>query len=207
MTQNHLRDEGAIKYQCRWQQTGTLPLEPYRELLRYRDRTYNLGLIGVYPDGIGYGNISCRCADNPRYFVISGTQTGHIPQLTIDYYAQVTEVDLPHNTVTCEGPVKASSESLTHGNIYQLMPSVQGIIHIHHNGLWAALLNQVPTTSSTVPYGTPEMAMEIERLVHESNLLEDKIFAMAGHEDGVVTFGESLNEAYEILQRYYQRFS
>lgn len=206
MTQNYVRDEGAIKYQCRWRQTEALPLEPYRELLSYRDRTYNSGLIGVYPDGIGYGNISCRCADNPRHFVISGTQTGHIPQLTIDYYARVTEVDLPQNTVTCEGPVKASSESLTHGNIYQLMPSVQGIIHVHHHALWKALLNQVPTTSSTVPYGTPEMAMEMERLVHESNLLEDKIFAMAGHEDGVVTFGESLNEANEILQTYYQQF-
>ncbi|MBT9311517.1 class II aldolase/adducin family protein [Leptothoe kymatousa] len=204
MTQNSVRDEGAIKYQCHWRQTEPLPLDPYQALLSYRDRTYIAGLIGVYPDGIGYGNISCRCADNPDHFVISGTQTGHIPQLTIDYYARVTAVDLPQNTVTCEGPVKASSESLTHGSIYQLMPAVQGIIHVHHKGLWQTLLNQVPTTLPTVPYGTPEMAMEMERLTQESSLLDDKIFVMAGHEDGVVTFGESLEVADKILQRYYQ---
>ncbi len=204
MSQDYLRDEGAIKYQCQWQPASPLPLEPYRELLSYRDRTYKAGLIGVYPDGVGFGNISCRCPQNPNHFIISGTQTGHIPRLTIDYYARVTEVNLQQNTVTCEGPVKASSESLTHGAIYQIMPSVQGIIHVHHAKLWKSLLNKAPTTSPTVPYGTPEMAMEMKRLTRESSLIDDKILAMAGHEDGVVAFGNSLEEAYKILQKYYQ---
>lgn len=207
MTRANLRDEGYIKYQCHWTQTKPLAIEAYGELLSYRDRAYALGLIGVYPDGVGFGNISCRCPQNPEHFIISGTQTGHIPKLSIGYYARVTNVNLAQNTVTCEGPVKASSESLTHGAIYQLAPSVQGIIHVHHGALWKGLLNQVPTTSPNVPYGTPEMAMEMERLMRESRLLEDKILVMAGHEDGVVTFGNSLQEAYKILQGYYQPFS
>ena len=48
----------------------------------------------------------------------------------------------------------------------------------------------------------------MERLARESSLLDDKILTMAGHDDGVVTFGDSLEEAYgveaELSKRVFQ---
>jgi len=65
--------------------------------------------------------------------------------------------------------------------------------------LWAALLNQAPTSSKTVDYGTPELAYEIMRLFTVSDVRTRKILVMAGHEAGIVTFGGDLEEAFSIL--------
>src|SRR5437763_738723 len=106
------------------------------------------------------------------------------------------------NAVTCSGPAKASSESLTHASIYKSLPAVNAVIHIHSEKLWACYLNKIPTTKMEVPYGTPEMANEVNRLIQEEKLEEKKIFAMAGHKDGIVCFGNSLSEAFKILNSF-----
>jgi hypothetical protein len=67
--------------------------------------------------------------------------------------------------------------------------------------LWRTLLDRVPTTSKSVAYGTPEMAHEIMRLFTVSDVRSRKIFAMAGHEDGIVTFGKNLEDAFDVLMR------
>ena len=52
-----------------------------------------------------------------------------------------------------------------------------------------------------MPYGTPEMAQEVVRLFADSGLRELRIFAMAGHEDGVITFGSSAADAaYRMME-------
>ena len=43
------------------------------------------------------------------------------------------------------------------------------------------------------------MANEIARLFKEQNLSQHKIFAMAGHSEGIVSFGKNLAQAAEIL--------
>ena len=50
-------------------------------------------------------------------------------------------------------------------------------------------------------YGTPEMAYEIVRLFKVSDVRSRQIFAMAGHEGGIVTFGENLEDAFDVLMR------
>ncbi len=47
--------------------------------------------------------------------------------------------------------------------------------------------------------GTPGMALEMFRLFEEENLGDRKILAMAGHEDGIICFGGSLDEAGQVL--------
>jgi len=49
------------------------------------------------------------------------------------------------------------------------------------------------------------MAFEIMRLLRDTDLNEVKIFAMAGHEEGIFTFGNTLDEAGEILLAYYHQ--
>lgn len=191
-------DEGVIKFNCQWIQGQ--PPDPVliADLMQWRERLYQVGLIGAYPNGIGFGNISQRVGTSHQ-FIITGTQTGCLSTLSHNHYTLVTTFDLGKNTLTCVGEVKASSESLTHAAIYHCQPWVAGITHVHHRQLWEQLLFQVPTTRADVPYGTPQMAAEMERLFREENLADGKILAMAGHDDGVMTIGHSLDEAGELL--------
>lgn len=190
-------DEGYIKFNCVWDEVDTLTQADVAELNIYRQKLRTQGLIGVYPDGIGYGNISRR--DSQSIFVISGSATGGYARMHSADYARVTRCDTRRNSVWCTGGTKASSESMTHCILYVLDERVQGVIHVHDKALWQQLLYKVPTTAEDVSYGTPEMSDEVERLWRESDLCEQKIFAMAGHEEGIVTFGHSLEEAYRVL--------
>jgi ribulose-5-phosphate 4-epimerase/fuculose-1-phosphate aldolase len=73
--------------------------------------------------------------------------------------------------------------------------------------LWKALLGRAPTTSNAVEYGTPEMAQEIMRLFEATDVQNQKILVMAGHEAGIVTFGKNLEEAFAVLMRKRQASS
>jgi ribulose-5-phosphate 4-epimerase/fuculose-1-phosphate aldolase len=191
-----MKEEGVIKFNCNWIKSEPLNVEDIKELNDWRDKLYNIGLIGV-KEGIGYGNISIRFQQNR--FIITGSGTGKFKKLTAHHYTQVTDYNLEENTLTTTGPVKASSESLTHAAIYQCEKDINAVIHVHHFNLWNKLLKTFPATSSNVEYGTPAMAAEVLRLFTETNLSGHKIFAMAGHEEGIISFGKDLDEAGEIL--------
>ncbi len=194
-----MRDEGVIKFNCNWKKTGPV-LVGLDEIMSVRQKLFRLGLIGVYPDGIGYGNLSILEADKTS-FIISGSQTGHLEIVTTEHFARVTNAAVENNRVDCEGPVQASSESLTHAMIYGIFKDCHAVIHVHSNKLWKKLLNGVPTTSADIPYGTPQMANEIKRL--KEALDREKILVMAGHEDGVITFGANLDQAFQTLNAHF----
>lgn len=196
---NH-NETGNIKFNCNWIAAEPVDEKSIIEINRWRNILFNRKLIGVYPNGIGYGNISIRL--NDKEFLISGTSTGHLETLTHLHYSRVIAYNFAENSVTCEGPVKASAESLTHAAVYEMDPGVQAIIHIHNKQMWDELLDKVPTTSSDVEYGTPQMALEIKRLFNSTNLIEQKILVMAGHEEGVISFGKDLEEAGEIILKH-----
>jgi hypothetical protein len=65
--------------------------------------------------------------------------------------------------------------------------------------LWAALLDKAPTTPKRVEYGTAEMACAVERLFEITDVKTRKIFVMAAHDGGLVTFGKNLQDAFGIL--------
>jgi hypothetical protein len=52
--------------------------------------------------------------------------------------------------------------------------------------MWKNLLTSSPATAENFEYGTPEMTNEIARLFSEQRLYHHKIFAMAGHNEGIV---------------------
>ena len=90
---------------------------------------------------------------------------------------------------------------MAHAAIYESDPSTSAVIHCHDSGLGAMLLDRAPTTSKFVAYGTPEMAYEIMRLFKVIDVRSRKIFVMAGHEAGVVTSRENLEDAFDVLMR------
>jgi ribulose-5-phosphate 4-epimerase/fuculose-1-phosphate aldolase len=191
-------DEGYIKFQCHWEKTIALQND-LSELISWRNTLFQLGLIGHYPDiNVGFGNISQKLEG--KQFIISGTQTGHIEHIQAEHFTTVTDYNISNNKVWCKGPVKASSESMTHAMIYDNDPLAEGVIHIHSRALWKQLINKVSTTKKEVPYGTPEMANEITRLFNETDVKNQKIIVMAGHEEGILSFGASLAEAGGIIE-------
>lgn len=195
-----MHDDGVIKFQCDWEPSEPIACDvvpELRDLMKWRDRLFEWGWIGVYPNGIGYGNISIRLTGDR--FLISGTQTGHLAITTPEHYSLVDHWDIDRNSLHCAGPVCASSESLTHAAIYQYDREIGAIIHIHNRDLWQRHQQQLPTTRADVPYGTPAMAQEMWRLFRETNLAQNRILVMAGHEEGLLTFGSNLAAAIQPL--------
>ncbi len=193
-----MRDEGVIKFSCNWKKTEALPEIRTQELIQMRQKLFTQRWIGVYPDGIGYGNLSLLL-EPEKQFVISGSQTGHLSEVTPQHFSLVTSYSVARNQISCRGPIQASSESLTHAMIYETFIGVKAVIHIHSPILWKQLLNKVPTTGAEVPYGTPQMASEIRRLAKESDLKQSRILVMAGHEDGIIAFDTTLEATFNRL--------
>lgn len=191
------RDEGVVKYYA-VHRDGPAPAHPLlNKLDQARTQLFNLGLVGVYPDGVGYGNVSIR---NKSGCIISGTSTGATRILGANCYCYVRNFDIPTNTVHTEGPIQASSESMTHCAIYQANHAIGCVLHIHNLRLWRKLLDQgYPSTPIEIPYGTPQMAQEmaaiVQRLASPSSLL-----VMAGHEEGIIAYGPTIDLALNQIQ-------
>ncbi len=197
--------EGYIKFNCeRTDENIIIPKKIFEILSKWREKMFELGFIGVYSNGIGYGNISVRADVNSFY--ISGTATGSLPVLEEKHYALVNSWSFTKNSLSCSGMKNASAESLSHAAIYESLPDVGAVIHIHHKGMWDKYLNTLLTTSPDILYGTPEMATEIQRIVKNVNPELDNILIMGGHEEGIITWGKTLVDAGDLILKYFQSF-
>jgi L-ribulose-5-phosphate 4-epimerase len=187
-----------VKFSCERTATEITSFRGLAELNAYRRRLLALGLLGMDSNGIGFGNLSIRdgATDN---FYITGSATGGIPELTLADCAKVVAYDFERNWLQYEGSTIPSSESLTHAAIYESDAKAGAIIHCHDSRLWAAALNQAPTTSKTIDYGTPQLAYEIMRLFKQTDVRSRKILVMAGHAAGILTLGKDLEEAFAVL--------
>ena len=151
-------------------------------------------------NGVGFGNLSVRDSAS-RNFYITGSATGGLSEWTPRDCVRVVAYDFARNWLRYEGAAIPSSESLTHAAIYESDQSTSAVIHCHDSVLWRTLLGRAPTTSKSVAYGTPKMAYEIMRLFEISNVRSKKIFVMAGHEAGIVTFEKNLERAFDVMMR------
>lgn len=185
-------DEGVIKY-CAVHNKGELFDHPLlSQLDSARTELFDLGLIGVYSNGVGYGNVSIR---HNSGCIISGTATGEYRILGANRYCNVLDFDINLNTVYTKGPVAASSESMTHCAIYHANPLVACVLHVHSRKLWLRLLEDgYPFTSADIPYGTPQMALGMVTLVR-GRTTPFGLLVMAGHEEGIVAYGQTISSA------------
>jgi len=189
-----------IKFTCEHAATDLSPFDGLAELNAYRRKLLQLRLIGADANGIGFGNLSIRDGTTNNFY-ITGSATGGIAELTLANCARVVAYDFERNWLRCAGAAIASSESLTHAAVYKSDARTGAVIHCHDSKLWTALLNQAPTSSKAVEYGTPEMAYEVLRLFNLTDVKSRKILVMAGHEGGIVAFGRDLEEAFAVLMR------
>jgi L-ribulose-5-phosphate 4-epimerase len=189
--------EGVIKYQLDF-----IPSEPVIEGIEalniWRSIMYGLGLVGQQEDrylGYGFGNLSQRSVDKSEQFIISASQTGCFAQLEASHYTLIEAFDIADNRIQASGCLPPSSEALSHAMIYQLNPAIQCVFHIHDPLLWQfGLQHEYPTTSAEVEYGTVAMAREVQRLYQHTELRQSGTLMMGGHEDGVMVFGETMQQ-------------
>ena len=187
-----MRDEGYIKYQCLWTEVEWPESFTFSSLVQFRNQMHDKGFIGVYEDGIGFGNVSQRWDEDQ--FIISGSSTGSIAEATQDQFSLVTNFVIENNELLCKGPVKASSEALSHAAIYQSQPLVDVVLHIHHFSAWNKYMYDLPTTDPSAAYGTIEMAESIQQLLIKKENRDQGIIIMAGHEEGILIFGENVED-------------
>ncbi len=206
-------EEGVIKFQQRFTKKSPINDEIIEDLNFWRQLLYYNHLIGKDPtkyNGAAYGNLSKRLgynkSINKRKFVITGTQTSGLAKLTNEHYSMVLEYYPESNLVFSEGPIRASSESMTHGAIYDLDNSLRYVFHGHAHNIWRFSKNlKIPITLEDVEYGTPEMAEEVKRLFKETDVINKKIFAMGGHKDGIISFGKTIEESGMTMLNYLQK--
>lgn len=193
--------DGVIKFDfSKFSISGPLADELYQPIEKYRILLFKKNLIGEYPvEKVGFGNLSRRI--NVNEFVITGTQTGHLEHLNSNHYALVSSCDLAKNQVCGSGPIKPSSEALTHYALYSSAPHINYIFHIHHPITWKYMIDHdFPSTDENVEYGTLEMADQAKAII---NKLPIGSFVMKGHQDGVVSYGVTAEEAFfEIMKVY-----
>ncbi|MBU0763604.1 MAG: class II aldolase/adducin family protein [Bacteroidetes bacterium] len=191
--------EGIIKFNLEWKEAEILIPEPCFSLLNdCRKRLCGLNLIGETPDGTGYGNVSVKI-NRKNHFYISGSGTGGTEKSYRHHYALVESYNLAGNSVVCSGLAKASSESLTHAAIYEYNDRAKAVIHVHSPVPWNKYKDRIPTTPRDAEYGTPEMASAIRPMMRIPEVLNRGIIIMGGHEDGILVFGTSLQEAEKRL--------
>lgn len=196
-----LMPEGVIKF-INHHRTAPPIHADTQELLRWRAIFYATGLIGQDPkryNGDGYGNLSKRTQKNQ--FLITASQTSGLETITNEYLVLIPSCNPEHNTVVSEGPHKPSSESMTHATLYQIDADINYVFHAHTPHIWKARQQlHIPRTRQDVEYGTPVMAQEMKRLY--PTVRNKKIIAFDGHEDGIITFGRTADEAGLTMLKY-----
>jgi ribulose-5-phosphate 4-epimerase/fuculose-1-phosphate aldolase len=195
--------EGVIKYQLHHDYAPLASALYLAEINAWRSILYKLNLIGQDDQrygGLGYGNISQRVRTKPLQFVISGTQTGHLEQLSHHDYCLITEASPQNNRIISIGDCQPSSEALTHASVYAEVDTVQAVIHVHSPAIWKNTHTlQLAHTPADIAYGTPAMAHAVAQLMDTQSWQHAAVFTMLGHEDGVIAFGTSLTQAAQIL--------
>lgn len=199
---NNSRDEGVIKFKLTLKRAPAPEQTQFIALEKWRALFFKLGLIGEYPnEKIGYGNLSSRL--NKKSFIITGSQTGHLPHLQAHHYSKVIDCDLKKGSVTAEGLIPPSSESLTHYGIYEANSAIQCVFHVHHTELWEMLqTGNFDSISEDIHYGTQAMAKAASDLLGNKN---SGIFVMKGHEDGIISYATTAEDAGKNLLELYRK--
>jgi ribulose-5-phosphate 4-epimerase/fuculose-1-phosphate aldolase len=195
--------EGYVKYTAEHTMALAVETPHWEELNHARTKLREMGLVGAASNGIGFGNLSVRVKGDE--FLISGTATGASPILGPDGYCLITSFDIDRNRVVSTGPVKPSSETMTHGAVYQSCPAANCVIHIHSRAVFDGMIrDKRPATPETAAYGTPDIALAIGKLVQESGKNEGSI-VLAGHDEGVIIYGPTIERAFSLIEELYNK--
>jgi hypothetical protein len=194
-------DDGYIKYTSHRREGEVAQSLELADLNRARTRLFDLGLVGIDVNGIGYGNLSLRT--NATQFVITASATGALRELTMGHYSLVESYSLDQNEVWSMGGMDASSESMTHGAMYASNQGVHCVMHVHSRILFDRLLQcGMAATHASIPYGTPAMAHAVAEFARQQPSLP-ALLVMAGHDKGVIACGTNVGSVLDLIECTY----
>lgn len=192
--------EGVIRFTLEHSDTPAVTHRELPALRHWHQVLHKHGLISQDSErygGYAYGNMSVRLKGET--FIISGTQTAKLAALENKHYAIVDSCDIPRNHVRSHGPVRPSSECMTHAAIYAAHTRALAIVHIHSPVIWNHWQElELAMTPADVEYGTPAMAKAVEICIGNMAGQDHGSIAMLGHEDGIITFAETVEVASKI---------
>ncbi len=181
-------DDKLSKFKLTLKRASAPDSSEVHTLEKWRALFYKLQLVGEYPnEKIGFGTLSCRLPDK-NTFLITGGQTGHLAYLQPHHYCRVTHFDLKKGHVIAEGLIAPSIESLTHFELYESDPNIQFIFHVHHHKLW----EYMQTSGKEVPRGFIKNQ-------------ESGIFILKGHQDEIIAFSTTAEEAGKLVLDLYRK--
>lgn len=189
--------EGIIKFKATKINNTTISDIEYDSINPFRQICFDKKYIGIGADGIGYGNISIRSSINNE-FIISASATGGIIKLTAEDFSRITSFSIGNNSLQCEGPKLASSESLSHAAIYTANKNIGAVVHIHNIIFWKKHKNKLPTTPADTEYGTQAMADSISEIINKAKT-NSGIIIMGGHKEGILSYSNTLDECIKAL--------
>lgn len=195
-------DDGYIKYSSH-RRPGVVTATPELIALnRARTCLFDLGLVGIDGIGIGYGNVSLRTS--AQQFVITASATGASRELALDQYCLVESYSLDRNEVWSMGNLDASSESMTHGALYDSNPGIHCVMHIHSRNLFDRLLRcGTAATQASITYGTPDMAHAVAEFARRQTSLP-ALLVMAGHDEGIIACGTNVGSVLDLIEFTYR---
>ena len=196
--------EGYVKYTTVHTRAPAVDARHWAELNDARTQLFRLGVLGVNSQGIGFGNVSIRF--RREEFLVSGTATGTMPELTPAEYCLVKSFDFVQNRIVSIGPIQASSEAMTHGAVYRSCPKANCVMHIHSGAIYNGMIRDgCLATDKNAAYGTPDIAISLAERVKELGTDEGAVY-MAGHDEGVIVWGPTVERALKIIQSLVDRY-
>lgn len=190
--------DSYIKYLCNFTYDTNISNPDINKFNHLRSILLELRLIGTYPDGVSYGNLSQKQKNNA--VIITGTNTGSKTTLTPLDFSCIYDYSINDNFVTCKGGKRASSESLTHLAIYE-NSSAEVVVHIHSLRLWEKLIHIYPSSSPEAKFGTVELANEFKDLIQKYEMTSSGVIISGGHKEGIFLFDVSFENVYTLLSR------
>lgn len=191
--------EGAIHFRYRLTNPRVgdrLDDERFERLAAWRQILKQQKLIGRDRrryEGFAFGNLSARDPHDPLRFFVTASQTGGTGLLHRKHITRVDRWNAERFDVDATGALPPSSESITHGMVYEADAQLEWIMHVHSPAIWrAAARLKLPVTAADVPYGSAAMAAAVGALMRK-HLERPLVFATLGHEDGVFACGASAN--------------
>jgi ribulose-5-phosphate 4-epimerase/fuculose-1-phosphate aldolase len=199
--------EGAIQFRYTLDAPApadVLDAERFAQMAAWRTILRQLDLVGRDParyDGYAYGNLSVRDGADPHRFYVTASQTGGDPSLARSHLVRVDRWNAERFELFATGVAPPSSESITHGILYDADPSIAWVMHVHARAIWRnAHRLDLPVTGANVSYGSPAMANAVSALLRQKRS-RPIAFATLGHEDGVFVSGASADETGALLVR------
>lgn len=150
-------------------------------------------------ESFGFGSLSFRHPENPDQFFITATHTGGLAGIDDQQVVLITRCNLERFWVDAVGDQPPSSETLTHGMLYQADPRVHWVVHGRCAEIWQhhQALNLL-STAPDVAVGTAAMGSAVAGLLN-LNQSRPLAFVTLGHDDGVFACGATIRDASNLL--------